>query len=252
MKGKILIPLISAVLILGVFSGCVEEPENKTPVADFSYTPTIVYVDTPVTFSDESTDEDGTISTWSWDFGDDATSSDQNPTHTYTEIGTYEVTLMVTDDEGAEHTTTQDIEVTLQDIVATAINAGFTTLAAALTAADLVTTLQGEGPFTVFAPTDAAFAALNQTWLTNLLADTTNLSKVLTYHVISGTVLAADITDGLQAMTLEGTNLTFNVTGENVTINGLAAVTQTDIECSNGYIHVIDTVLLPESVPGPE
>lgn len=251
MKGKILIPLISAALILGMLSGCVEEePENITPVADFSYTPTIVYVDTEVTFSDESTDEDGTIASWSWDFGDDSTSPEQNPTHTYTATGTYEVALTVTDDEGASHTTTQDINVMLQDIVATAENAGFNELADALIDADLVTTLQGEGPFTVFAPTDAAFAALNQTWLTNL--DTTNLSKVLTYHVISGTVLAADITDGLEAITLEGTNLTFNVTGETVTINGVATITQTDIECSNGYIHVIDTVLLPASVPGPE
>ena len=142
-----------------------------------------------------------------------------------------------------------DITITLKDIVTTAIDAGFSTLASALTTADLVTTLQGEGPFTVFAPTDDAFAAVNQTWLTALLDDVTNLTKVLTYHVLSGTYMSADLTNTSVA-TLEGTNITIAVNTTGVYINDVMVATA-DVECSNGVIHIIGNVLIPETVTAP-
>ena len=251
---KIFVSLVSIALLVGFLSGCIEteetETKNKLPKAIFSV-PINTDVNSEIEFTDSSTDKDGTISEWYWDFGDGTNSTDQNPTHTYSLNGTYTVKLTITDNEGAEDTEEIDLLITLMDIVETAAYSGFDTLANALTAANLVTTLQGEGPFTVFAPTNESFAALNQTWLTNLINNITNLTKVLTYHVLLAEVIAADITDGLEALTVEGTNITFAIDGSNVTINNVANITQTDIECSNGYIHVIDAVLVPESVEGP-
>lgn len=130
------------------------------------------------------------------------------------------------------------------DIVDTAIAAGsFTTLAAALGAAGLVETLKGPGPFTVFAPTDDAFAALPDGAVDGLLADTAALAKVLTYHVVSGRVMSGDLTDGMTAPTVGGANLTISL-ADGASVNG-ASITQADIEASNGVIHVIDTVLMP-------
>ena len=115
MKGKIVAAVLCLALAVGVLSGCVEEqpPANVIPAASFTYTPTTVYVNTTeVSFTDTSTDEDGTIASWSWDFGDTTTSTVQNPTHTYTAIGTYTVTLIVTDDDGnASDPYTTDITV---------------------------------------------------------------------------------------------------------------------------------------------
>lgn len=125
----------------------------------------------------------------------------------------------------------------------------FTTLVAALQAADLVEVLSGEGPFTVFAPTDAAFdAALAELGITaeELLASD-NLADILTYHVIEGQVLAADVVelDGQEVATVNGQTVTITVTDEGVRVND-ALVTTTDIQATNGVIHVIDGVLLPE------
>lgn len=132
------------------------------------------------------------------------------------------------------------------DIVAVAVEAGsFTTLATALEAAGLVETLQGEGPFTVFAPTDDAFAALPEGTLDGLLADTDALSDVLLYHVVSGKVLAADVVGLESATTVQGSDITITVDGDTVLLNGTVQVVTTDIEASNGVIHVIDAVLLP-------
>lgn len=131
-----------------------------------------------------------------------------------------------------------------KDIVDTAVGAGsFNTLATALTAAGLVDALKGEGPFTVFAPTDEAFAKIPAADLNALLADPAALAKVLQYHVVAGEVLAADVRPG-QVPTLAGQSLTLAVNGSSVTVNG-AKVTATDVIASNGVIHVIDTVLLP-------
>lgn len=155
----------------------------------------------------------------------------------------------------AEATTTTVAETTtaapdanaMADIVDTAIADGrFTTLVAALQAAELVDTLKGEGPFTVFAPTDDAFAALPEGTVEGLLADIPALTDVLTYHVVSGKVLAADVVGLDSATTLQGTDVTVRVEGDSVFIND-SQVIITDIETSNGVIHVIDAVLIPAS-----
>jgi len=140
------------------------------------------------------------------------------------------------------------------DIVDTAVAAGdFTTLAAALEAAGLVETLKGEGPFTVFAPTDAAFAKLPAGTVETLLKDPKgDLTQILTYHVVPGKVLAADVVklDGQKVTTVQGGDLTVGVDGDKVSLTDAAGntvnVTATDIEASNGVIHVIDGVLMPQ------
>lgn len=127
------------------------------------------------------------------------------------------------------------------------VTPGFDTLVAAVIAAGLVDTLQGEGPFTVFAPTDAAFAALPEGLLEKLL-DPANLDvlvKILTYHVVSGTVLSSEITAG-DVATVEGQDITLATEG-GVTVNG-AKVIIADVLASNGVIHVIDQVILPPDV----
>ena len=132
-----------------------------------------------------------------------------------------------------------------QDIVATAVAAGqFTTLAKALTAAGLVETLQGAGPFTVFAPTDAAFAKLPAGALEGLLADKAKLRQVLLYHVVPGKVMAADVAKVTSAKTVAGPSVKVMVHGGAPMIDN-ANVVKADGAASNGVIHVIDTVLLP-------
>ena len=130
-----------------------------------------------------------------------------------------------------------------KDIVDTAVGAGkFNTLAAALTAAGLVDTLKGKGPFTVFAPTDEAFAKIPKAQLDALLADKAKLTEVLTYHVVAGKVMAGDVKAG-KVKTLQGSELNIGTTG-GVTVDA-ARVTATDIVADNGVIHVIDSVVLP-------
>ena len=131
------------------------------------------------------------------------------------------------------------------DIVATAIGAGsFNTLVAAVKEADLVSTLQGDGPFTVFAPSDEAFAKLPAGTVENLLADKEALKRVLTYHVVSGRVAAADVVNLDFAPTVQGQSARIQVRDGNVFVDD-AKVVATDVEASNGIIHVIDTVLMP-------
>ncbi|MFT5831547.1 MAG: transforming growth factor-beta-induced protein [Bacteroidia bacterium] len=135
------------------------------------------------------------------------------------------------------------------DIIETAIaNGQFTTLAAALTAADLIAPLQGKGPFTVFAPTDAAFAALPKGTLESLLkpANKGTLSTILTYHVVPAKVLAADAVKLTSAASLNGQSFSIVANKRGVTVAG-AMITMTDIECSNGVIHVIDSVMMPST-----
>jgi uncharacterized surface protein with fasciclin (FAS1) repeats len=134
-----------------------------------------------------------------------------------------------------------------KDIVDTAISAGqFKMLAAALSAADLVETLKGTGPFTVFAPTDEAFAALPQDTVANLLKpeNKAQLTAILTYHVVPGKVAASDVAKLKEAQTVNGKAVAIAVNGGTVTVND-AKVTSADISASNGIIHVIDKVILP-------
>ncbi len=135
-----------------------------------------------------------------------------------------------------------------KDIVDTAVAAGsFKTLAAALTAADLVGTLKGRGPFTVFAPTDEAFAKLPAGTVEDLLKpeNKAKLAAILTYHVVPGTVMAAQAAKLPSAKTVNGASLTIHAMGGKVMVDN-ATVVKADIACSNGVIHVIDTVLMPK------
>ena len=149
-------------------------------------------------------------------------------------------------------------KVVLKDIVDTAVAAGsFKTLAAALTAADLIPTLKGAGPFTVFAPTDAAFAKIPKADLDAILADKKKLTEILTYHVVAGAVPASVVVtlDGKSAKTVNGAEVKIAIVGGKVVLNGNVNVVTTDIKASNGIIHVIDSVLLPPAaapaaVPG--
>lgn len=132
-----------------------------------------------------------------------------------------------------------------KDIVDTAVSAEkFKTLVTAVKAAELVDTLKGKGPFTVFAPTDEAFAKVPKETLEGLLKDKKALAGVLTYHVVPGKVLAADVVKLKSAKTVQGEEVKIEVVDGKVKING-ANVVKTDIVCANGVIHVIDAVILP-------
>jgi uncharacterized surface protein with fasciclin (FAS1) repeats len=152
----------------------------------------------------------------------------------------------------AQNVTTEDKK-PMKNIVQVAVEAGsFNTLVAAVKAAGLVETLSGPGPFTVFAPTDAAFAKLPAGTLDALLADKERLTSVLTYHVVSGKVMAADIikSNGATPKTVNGLPLDIVVRNGKVYVSGVNVVTA-DVQASNGVIHVIDAVLLPQAVPVP-
>ena len=134
------------------------------------------------------------------------------------------------------------------DIVDTAAAAeGFKTLVTAVKAGDLVDVLKGKGPFTVFAPTDKAFAKVPKEQLRALLKDKKKLQSVLTYHVVPGKLMAADVVKLKSAKTVQGKPVTITVAKDTVKIND-SKVIKTDIVCSNGVIHVIDTVILPPTV----
>ena len=153
-----------------------------------------------------------------------------------------------TTEEGGEATTEEGGEaVEMMNIVDTAVAAGdFTTLVAAVTAADLAATLSDESAeFTVFAPTDAAFDALPEGTVDGLLADIPALTDILLYHVVAGKVPAADVLGLTSAATLQGSNVSIKVEGGEVFLNDTVKVTTTDIMCTNGIIHVIDGVLIP-------
>jgi uncharacterized surface protein with fasciclin (FAS1) repeats len=134
------------------------------------------------------------------------------------------------------------------DIVSTAIAAGsFKTLVAAVQAAGLVDVLRGKGPFTVFAPTDGAFAKLPKGTVEGLLQDKAKLAAILTYHVVPGLVRAADVVKVSSAKTVNGQSLAVKTNAEGVTIDN-ARVVKADIECTNGVVHVIDSVVLPRNL----
>ena len=145
----------------------------------------------------------------------------------------------------AQHDTKMVSKAVKNDIVQTAISAGnFTTLATALTEAGLVDALKGEGPFTVFAPTDDAFKKLPKGALDNLLKDKEALKNVLLYHVVSGNVSSKDVVKLDKATTLNGSDIKIKTVDGKVMIND-SQVTTADVQASNGIIHVIDSVLLP-------
>ena len=136
----------------------------------------------------------------------------------------------------------------VKDIVDTAVDAGaFKTLAAALKAADLIDTLKGKGPFTVFAPTDEAFEKLPKGTVEDLLKpeNKKKLVSILTYHVVAGQVMAADVVKLKEAKTVEGSKVKIEVKDGKVKVND-ANVVKTDILCKNGVIHIIDAVILPK------
>ncbi|ACK74135.1 beta-Ig-H3/fasciclin (plasmid) [Gloeothece citriformis PCC 7424] len=133
----------------------------------------------------------------------------------------------------------------MANIVDTAVNAGsFSTLVAAIKAANLVDTLQGKGPFTVFAPTDEAFGKLPEGTVDELLKDIPKLKKILTYHVVSGKVMAADVVKLKSAKTVEGSDVKINASNGTVKVND-STVATADVAADNGVIHIIDTVLIP-------
>jgi uncharacterized surface protein with fasciclin (FAS1) repeats len=134
-----------------------------------------------------------------------------------------------------------------KNIVETAVNAGsFKTLVTAVKAANLVDTLSGKGPFTVFAPTDKAFAKLPEGTIEALLKDTDKLTSILTYHVVPGKVMAKDVVKLDSAKTVNGKDISIKVKDGKVMVDN-AMVIKTDIKCSNGVIHVIDTVAIPQN-----
>ena len=185
---------------------------------------------------------------------DDTTTDTGTTTQTATEAATMDETT--TEETTTEETTTEETDAAEEageDIVDTAVGAGsFNTLVAAVQAAGLEETLRGDGPFTVFAPTDEAFDALPEGTLDALLADPQgDLTEILTYHVVDGEVPAADVLelDGQAVDTLQGGSFTVELEGDTVVLVDAAGnrvnVTTTDVEASNGVIHVIDAVLSP-------
>ncbi len=138
----------------------------------------------------------------------------------------------------------------MKTIIETAKDAGkFTTLIAAVKAAGLTETLNGKGPYTLFAPSDEAFKKVSKSDLDALLKDTETLKSILTYHVVPGNVAAKDVKAG-EIKTVQGTAVTAAVKGNDLTVNG-AKVIQANIAASNGMIHVIDTVIMPEGTKLP-
>ncbi len=185
--------------------------------------------------------------------GDDATEDSSDASASASEAATDEASDEAMEEESDEAMEEESDEAMAEEpgtIVDVAVaNGSFTTLVAAVEAAGLVETLSGEGPFTVFAPTDDAFAAaLEALGLTaeELLADTETLTSILTYHVVSGEVPSSEVVtlDGASVATVNGAEITIGVDGDTVTVDD-ATVTAVDVEASNGVIHVIDSVLLP-------
>ncbi len=152
--------------------------------------------------------------------------------------------------EAGDATTTTVYEertegMTQSTVVDVAVDNEFDTLVAAVQAAGLVETLQGDGPFTVFAPTDEAFAALPEGTLESLLEDPEALAEILTYHVVPGKVLAEDVVGLTSATSVQGSDIAIEIVDGGVVLNGSANVVATDVEADNGVVHVIDAVILP-------
>lgn len=157
------------------------------------------------------------------------------------------MTSQTATESAGEPSPSQPAEMPTMDIVETAVASDdFNTFVTAVTEAELVDTLKGDGPFTVFAPTDAAFAELPEGTVETLLQpeNAADLTGVLTYHVVPSAVMSSDLSDGMTVATVNGETITIGVSDAGVTVNDATVVTA-DIETSNGVIHVIDSVLLP-------
>jgi transforming growth factor-beta-induced protein len=206
-----------------------------------------------VRFTDASSA--GNITSWSWDFGNGFQSTLRDPAYAYLENGTYTVTLTVTDEANTTYTEVKEDYITVGgeapvtelSIYETAqSDADFATLTAALDLTGLNETLNGTEVFTVFAPTEDAFAALPEGTLDGLLNDTAALADVLQYHVVSGEYRAGDLANITELGTVLGENVTISQDAGNATLMvDNATVVIADIECSNGVIHAIDGVLIP-------
>jgi uncharacterized surface protein with fasciclin (FAS1) repeats len=160
----------------------------------------------------------------------------------------FSASLAMATDNGTDKDNKEEVKES-RNIVELAVETDIlATLVAAVTAGDLVETLEGDGPFTVFAPTNEAFAALPAGTLENLLKpeNQDQLVAILTYHVVAGRILSTDLSDGLTAETVNGEQVKFSVSAAGVTVNQ-ASVVKADIEASNGVVHVIDKVILPPS-----
>ncbi len=181
--------------------------------------------------------------------GSDSNDADTSDAPAATEAPAATDAPMTTEGDMAEGDMAEGDMAEVGTIVDVAVaNGSFNTLVAAVTAADLVDTLSGEGPFTVFAPTDDAFAALPEGLVDCLLLEENvdALSAILTYHVVGGSVMSTDLTDGPVA-TVQGEEITVDLT-DGVTLNGNVTVAAADVEASNGVIHVIDGVLVPPTI----
>ena len=175
----------------------------------------------------------------------DTTTTPTANTTTTTVAGTTTTTVADTTSTTAAATTTTE-PIATNTIVDVATESGsFNTLLTALEAAGLVDTLQGDGPFTVFAPTDDAFAKIPEDTLNGLLADVDVLSRILLYHVVPGEILAADVVGLDAATTVQGSDIAISLEDDTVILNNASIVISTDIMADNGVIHVIDTVLSP-------
>ncbi|NNC91175.1 MAG: fasciclin domain-containing protein [Acidimicrobiia bacterium] len=183
-----------------------------------------------------------------------ACSSDSSDTTTTTAAATTTTTVVATTTTPMADPTTTTVEATTTTTTEPATNTivdlvsgtgSLSTLLAAVAAAGLVDTLRGDGPFTVFAPTNDAFAKIPEETLSELLADTEVISRILLYHVVPGEILAADLADLDSVTTLQGSDIALSVEDGAVILNGASMVISTDVTVDNGVIHVIDTAISP-------
>ncbi len=230
------------------------------PVADLTADLTWGYAPLTVQFTDSST---GNPTSWAWDFYSDGTadSEDQNPVYTYEQAGNYSVSLTVSNEKGSSSVVKSDyIEVYDVDneegiknvIEALEADGSFTTFVSAFEAANLSSTLSSEGPITIFAPTNDAFVALPEGTLDALMGDTKKLKEILLHHLVDGKLMAADVVNLVSISTLQGGDITFNVTDDGRLFVEDAEVILV-VEQSDGVIYAIDSVLLPpENDENPE
>ena len=227
----------------GMLEGLLADTEALTQILLYHVVGDVVMAETVVTLDEAETLEGSTIAI---DVVDGKVFVNDSQV-TSTDIKASNGVIHVIDKvlvPGMEEAVSKDVSEDIKSIAEIAVDGGFNTLVAALDAADLVETLSGEGTFTVFAPTDEAFASLPEGMLEGLLADTEALTQILLYHVVGDVVMAETVVTLDEAETLEGSTIAIDVVDGKVFVND-SQVTSTDIKASNGVIHVIDKVLVP-------